>query len=104
MAWSIAEVADDVTRLQRETTAQMIRMADFMAAGASADDPVVQAEVDVHYQSVRRFWTPCAAAYKGLGQTYVDDPRFKVNYDKIAEGLAEYQRDAMVVYADARLS
>jgi DNA-binding transcriptional MerR regulator len=95
---------DDMTRFQRETTAQMIRMAELMAAGASVDDPVVQTEVDVHFRSVCRFWTPCAAAYKGLGRTYVDDLRFKDNYDKIAEGLAEYQRDAMTVYADARLS
>jgi MerR family transcriptional regulator, thiopeptide resistance regulator len=95
---------DDMARLQREMTAQMIRMAEFMTAGAPADDPVVQSEVDVQYQGVCRFWTPCAAAYKGLGEMYVDDPRFRANYDRIAEGLAEYQRDAMVVYADARLS
>ncbi|MEV6430729.1 TipAS antibiotic-recognition domain-containing protein [Nocardia sp. NPDC051463] len=38
-----------------------------------------------------------------MGQLYVDDERFKANYEKIAEGLAEYQRDAMVVYADERL-
>jgi hypothetical protein len=38
-----------------------------------------------------------------LGQTYVNDPRFKAAYDKIAVGLAEYQRDAMAAYADARL-
>jgi hypothetical protein len=79
-------------------------MAEFMVAGAPVDDPVVQTEVEVHFQGVCRFWTPCAAAYKGLGQNYVDDPRFKANFDKISEGLAEYQRDAMAVYADARLS
>lgn len=35
---------------------------------------------------------------------YVDDPRLKANYNKIAVGLAEYYRDAMAVYADSRLS
>jgi hypothetical protein len=74
-----------------------------MAAGSPVDGPAVLAEVDAHYQHVCRFWTPTAPAYKGLGQTYVDDPRFKSAYDKIAVGLAEYQRDAMAVYADARL-
>jgi hypothetical protein len=34
----------------------------------------------------------------------VDDPQFKSAYDKIAVGLAGYQRDAMAAYADARLS
>jgi hypothetical protein len=35
---------------------------------------------------------------------YVDDERFRVNYEKISEGLAAYQRDAMAVYAGERLS
>ncbi|MFI1104020.1 MerR family transcriptional regulator [Streptomyces melanogenes] len=95
--------ADDTERWQREVTAQMIRFAEFMVAGTPVHHVEVQAEVDAHYQGVCRFWTPNAAAYKGLAQTYVDDPRFRVNFDKIADGLAVYQRDAMVVYADARL-
>ena len=93
----------DRESMQRETTAQMIRMAELMAEGSSADDPAVLVEVDAHYQGVCRFWRPTALAYKGLGQIYVDDPRFKSTYDKIAVGLAEYQRDAMAAYAEARL-
>ncbi|MGG2460739.1 MerR family transcriptional regulator [Streptomyces sp. RGM 3693] len=96
--------AEGMEQWQREATAQMIRMAEFMVAGTPVADPVVQAEVDAHYQGVCRFWTPCAAAYKGLGQTYADDPQFRTNFDRIADGLAVYQRDAMAVYADARLS
>ncbi|GHF46991.1 HTH-type transcriptional regulator SkgA [Streptomyces mashuensis] len=89
---------------QREVTAQMIRMAEFMVAGTPADDPAVQAEVEAHYQGVCAFWTPNAEAYKGLGRTYVEEPAYRANFDKIAEGLAEYQREAMNVYADARLA
>ena len=96
--------AEGMEQWQREVTAQMIRMAEFMVAGTPVADPAVQAEVDAHYRGVCRFWTPCAAAYKGLGQTYVDDPRFRANFDQIADGLGIYQRDAMAVYADARLS
>ncbi|WP_052868706.1 MerR family transcriptional regulator [Streptomyces niger] len=96
--------AEEMEQWQREVTAQMIRMAELMVAGTPVADPAAQAEVDAHYQGVCRFWTPCAAAYKGLGQTYVDDPEFRTNFDRIADGLATYQRDAMAVYADARLS
>jgi DNA-binding transcriptional MerR regulator len=96
--------AEDHERIRRETTAQMVRMAEFMAAGTPVTDPAVQHEVDVHYQGIRRFWTPDAAAYEGLGRMYVDDPRFRSAYDKIAAALAEYQRDAMAAYARARLS
>ncbi|MFG3140115.1 MerR family transcriptional regulator [Streptomyces sp. NPDC048211] len=89
---------------QREATAQMIRLAEFMVLGTPADDPAVQAETDAHFRGVCRFWTPNAEAYRGLGRTYVDDPRMRANFDRIADGLAAYQRDAMVVYAEARLS
>lgn len=99
-----AMTAEDTERWQREVTAQMIRMAEFMVAGVPVADPAVQAEVDAHYRGVCDFWTPNACAYKGVGQTYVDDPQFRANFDRIADGLAAYQRDAMVVYADARLS
>ncbi|MEV4123927.1 MerR family transcriptional regulator [Nocardia sp. NPDC049707] len=95
--------AEDVERMQRELTAAMIRMAEFMAAGTPVDDVAVQAEIDTQYQGICRFWTPNRDAYKCLGQMYVDDERFKANYEKIAQGLAEYQRDAMVVYAEERL-
>ncbi|MFI1969405.1 MerR family transcriptional regulator [Streptomyces cinnamoneus] len=95
---------EDTEQWQREVTAQMIRMAEFMVAGTPVADPAVQAEVHAHYQGVCRFWTPNAEAYKGLGRTYTEDPQFQANFDKIAEGLAGYQRDAMVAYADARLN
>jgi DNA-binding transcriptional MerR regulator len=37
-------------------------------------------------------------AHAGLGQMYVDDPRFTAYYDKIAPGCAEFLRDALLVY------
>ncbi|SFA70450.1 DNA-binding transcriptional regulator, MerR family [Bacillus sp. cl95] len=40
--------------------------------------------------------------FKGLGQMYVDDVRFTKNIDKFGEGLAEFMRDAMAVYADSK--
>ncbi|MFE1752593.1 MerR family transcriptional regulator [Streptomyces anandii] len=94
----------DVARLQQEATAAMVRMAEAMAAGAPVTDPAVQTEVDIHYRAICRMWTPTAAAYKALGQTYVDDAQWREAYDRVAVGLAAYQRDAMAVYADARLS
>ncbi|GGX79081.1 MerR family transcriptional regulator [Streptomyces anandii] len=94
----------DVARLQQEATAAMVRMAKAMAAGAPVTDPAVQTEVDTHYRAICRMWTPNAAAYKALGQTYVEDAQWREAYDRVAVGLAAYQRDAMAVYADAHLS
>ncbi|WP_063063512.1 MerR family transcriptional regulator [Nocardia violaceofusca] len=96
--------AEDVERMQRELTATMIRMAEFMAAGTPVEDAAVQAEIHTQYEGLRRFWTPNRSAYTCLGQMYVDDERFKANYERIAAGLAEYQRDAMAVYAEQRLT
>ncbi|MEV0262546.1 MerR family transcriptional regulator [Streptomyces sp. NPDC050617] len=94
----------DKEQWQREVTAQLIRLADLMATGAPAAHPAVQAEMETHYQGICRFWTPNAESYNGLGQTYAEDPRMRANYDKIAPGLADYQRAAMAVYAEERLS
>lgn len=96
--------AADTERMQREQTAAMIRMAEFMTAGTDVGDTAVQAEVDDAYRAICQMWTPNAEAFKNLGQMYVDDPRFTATYDQIAPGLAEYYRDAMAAYADARLS
>jgi DNA-binding transcriptional MerR regulator len=99
-----AASAEQVTAEQKEITAQLIRMAELMTAGQPAADPEVQAEVDQHYRWVARHWTPTAQAYRNLGQLYVDDERFRARYEQIVPGLAAYQRDAMTVYARARLS
>ncbi|GAA4632536.1 MerR family transcriptional regulator [Actinoallomurus vinaceus] len=89
---------------QREMTAHMVRMGELKVAGAAPDDPIVLDEVDWHYRSISRFWQPDACAYTGLGKMYVEDARFRDNYEKVTEGLAEFQRDAMAAYARARLS
>ncbi|WP_441248616.1 MerR family transcriptional regulator [Kitasatospora sp. McL0602] len=96
--------AQDHERLQREATALLVRLAALMAAGTPVADPAVQAEVDTQYQGLCRMWTPNAAAFKALGQTYVTDAQWRSVYDRVADGLAEYQRDAMAAYATARLS
>lgn len=88
---------------QRKVTARMIRMAEPMVAGVPVDDPATQEEVDWHFRSYRRFWSPDADAFTELGRMYAADARFRANYDRIAGGLAEYQRDAISAYAAARL-
>ncbi|MEU8972886.1 MerR family transcriptional regulator [Streptomyces monashensis] len=94
----------EMERIQGDATAAMVRMAELMHAAAPVTDPAVQAEADAHYQRICRMWTPSAAAFKALGQNYVDDSQWRAAYDQVASGLAAYQRDAMVAYADARLS
>lgn len=79
-------------------------LAPLRAAGVPVDDERVQELVALHYEVVSLFWTPDAAAYRGLGRMYVDDPRFRANIGGGDDALVAYLRDAMAVYADARLS
>jgi DNA-binding transcriptional MerR regulator len=73
-------------------------------AGKAPDDPAVLDVIDGHYRWICQFWTPNRESYAGLGNLYVDDPRFRANYDRTDPGLAEFMRDAMAAYAEARLS
>ncbi len=70
-------------------------------AGLPPDSDEAQAAIDRHYRQINeRFYTCPLSMYRNLGQMYVADPRFKANYDKLSEGLAEYVRDAVAVYCD----
>ncbi|MEV0591715.1 MerR family transcriptional regulator [Nonomuraea cavernae] len=95
---------EEIDRMGQDATAGMIRLAEFMAADTPTDDPAVLAELDAHYRHMTRFWTPTVAEYTHLAQMQVDDEQFRPNYERIAEGLAGYMRDAMLAYAHARLS
>ncbi len=89
---------------KRENAAIADDLAAAMAAGKAPGDEEVQALVERHYQQVCVFWTPDADAFAGLGQMYVDDPRFAATYEALAPGLAAFLRDAMAVYAGAKLA
>jgi DNA-binding transcriptional MerR regulator len=94
----------DKARLQQDFADEMQRMAALRAAGTPVDAPAVQEEVDGLFRRVSLMWTPDAAAFTGLGATYVDDPRFRATYDAVAPGLAGFYRDAMAHYARTRLA
>ncbi|NUT98216.1 MAG: MerR family transcriptional regulator [Saccharothrix sp.] len=72
-------------------------------AGAAPDAPEVQEVTDRHHRWICLSWTPNRESYTGLGQLYVDAPDFKVQFDAHAEGFAEWVRDAIAAYAQARL-
>lgn len=90
-------VAGEFDAIHRELAAAM-------TAGRPVDDPAVQELVARHHGFVSNFWTPGRDAYIGLGQLYLDDARFTATIDRAGAGLSAYLRDAMRVYAEARLS
>ncbi|MFB6782892.1 MerR family transcriptional regulator [Streptomyces sp. NPDC056352] len=94
----------DVEAGQRERTAQMIRLAELMAAGHPADAESVQAEIDAQYRDLTALRTVTADEYRAIGRSCVDNDAWRAAYEAIAPGLAAYQRNAMDAYAAARLS
>lgn len=80
---------------------------DFGAAhrlGASAGSPQVQEVTQRLHDWVATTTSVSADHFAGLGEMYVDDPRFGQHYDQHAPGTAVLVREAMRVYADRNLS
>lgn len=70
-------------------------LAAALAAGHAATDPAAMDVAERHRQHIERWFYPCAPAmHAGLGQMYVDDPRFAATYEAVRPGLAAYARDA----------
>ncbi|WP_019931920.1 MerR family transcriptional regulator [Nocardia sp. BMG111209] len=77
------------------------------AAGLAPGDDAVQEIVQRHYDWITVGWQgrrPTAAAFTGLGDMYVADPRFAANYDRHGAGTVGFVRAAMGVYAENRLA
>jgi len=78
--------------------------ADMIAAmpkGASSAE--VQAIVERWRSHMDYFWTPNLDQLLGLASMYNDDPKFKSNFDDMHPKLAEFMREAVTVYVDARM-
>ncbi|CAM5397120.1 MerR family transcriptional regulator [Streptomyces tanashiensis] len=71
--------------------------------GLAADSDEVQAIAWRQVAWLSTTTTPSREYLIGLGQMYVDDPRFTANYDRHGEGTAILVRDAMKVYAERNL-
>ncbi|MFD7493519.1 MerR family transcriptional regulator [Streptomyces sp. NPDC059832] len=88
----------------RERTAQMIRLAELLAAGVPAGADPVQAEIEAQYRALTALRRVCAEEYRAIGRSCVENEQWHAAYESIAPGLAAYQRDAIEAYAANRLS
>jgi hypothetical protein len=88
----------------RERTAQMIRLAELLAAGTLVDAEPVQAEIDAQYRALTELRAVSADEYRAIGRSCVDNEQWRAAYEAIAPGLAAYQRDAIEAYTTSKLS
>lgn len=81
-------------------------MAKALTDGLAPDCEPVKALMRRHHAWITLHWAREAGplGFAGLGQMYVDDPRFAANYDERARGLAEYMAAAMSDFARTELA
>jgi len=99
-----------VTGMTQEQWTEVERLSqavnDTLKAAFEQGDPageLAQEACDLHRQWLCYFWADgmySKEAHLGLAQMYCGDPRFKAHYDAIADGCAEFLRDAMEIYAE----
>jgi DNA-binding transcriptional MerR regulator len=64
-------------------------------------DPEVQQWIGRHHKHINdRFYRCSLKVYRGLGDLYVEDERFKAFFERIKPGMAWFMRDAMHAYCD----
>ena len=91
-----------VTNLQQEFI-ETLKQA-FTTTSDPAND-LAQKAADLHRQWLSFYWNRYSKeAHAGLAQMYMDDERFKANYEKIQPGLTEFLRDVIHIYTGTKKS
>ncbi|MCR1897555.1 MerR family transcriptional regulator [Irregularibacter muris] len=85
----------DFKKLEEEISSTL---AEAFQSGDPAG-PLAQKVADLHKQWLSYTWNQYSkAAHAGLAQMYVEDERFRAYYDKEQPGIAEFLRDAILIY------
>jgi len=91
----------DLERIKPEGEEIARTTAGLMTKGFSHDSPEVQEQIGRFYKHLHNFYDPSYEMFKGLGQMYVDDPRFTEVYEKRAKYLPHscgMQWDTLVMH------
>jgi MerR family transcriptional regulator, thiopeptide resistance regulator len=90
-----------------EITAEAEQVVNDFAALMSDGEPAAGeragAVAERHRQHITRWFYPVSTQmHRNLAEMYLADPRFAANYEKVANGLAQYVHDAVLANADAQ--
>jgi MerR family transcriptional regulator, thiopeptide resistance regulator len=92
---------EDWTRIKAEGEEVQASLAAAFAAGLTPDSEEATVAAEAHRQHISRWFYDCGYdIHRGLGDMYVNDERFRANYEAIAPGLAKFIRDAVHANAD----
>lgn len=95
-----ALTSEQVAQIQQEMEEIRDAFQRLFREGAAPGSDEVQAVTERHYRWVSHSWSPDAAAFKGLGRYYVENPEFRGTYDDAElPGCPEFIAEAMAIYA-----
>ena len=73
-----------------------------LEAALETGDPageLAQKAADLHRRWLTFYWDSYSPeAHAGIAEMYVQDPRFTAYYDKVKPGMANFLRDAVIIY------
>ena len=87
----------DNTSMQNKMNERFRALANIRHVEPSSDE--AQVEIARWFKDLNQMGHYSFAAFRGLGEMYVEDERFKENIDQFGDGLAEFMREAMRVFA-----
>lgn len=91
----------DWVRIKAEGEQIQRDLAAHLEAGHAPTDPAVLEVAERHRAYISRWFYPCSyEIHRGLGELYVNDPRFTENIDKLKPGLAAFTREAFRANAE----
>ena len=92
---------EDWLKIKAEEEEVRASFAAAFAAGSVPDSEEVMAAAEAHRQHISRWFYECSYdVHRSLADMYVNDERFRANYDALAPGLAQFIRDAAHANAD----
>lgn len=87
----------DWQEIKAEAEANTLALAALMEKGVAAESAQAIRLAEEARLHIDKWFYPCSKEmHQCLGEMYVEDARFRVAYDKVRPGLAEYLRDAIV--------
>lgn len=91
---------EDWKRYASENDAVQRQIASLMDQGVKPADVRAMDAVEQHRLLIDKWFYPCShAMHAGLGNMYVNDPRFTASLDKVHAGMAQFFCDAIAANA-----
>jgi len=87
---------EDWLKIKAEHDEVAANLAALFESGTVPDSEEAMAAAEAHRQHISRWYYDCShEIHRALGEMYVSDERFRINYDALAPGLSEFIRDAI---------